>query len=1455
MTINFFPYSWHIDNKQTEITSIRTYGLNENNESVCLQIDDFKPYAYIELPKDISWTSTNVKYVQREIDKMLGNRCPLVWRFVHKKKLYGAYLNKHNNREEFPFLYCAFSNRKDAKILEYKLNKTDSRTGRQSPIYISGGIGNIVLKLHETDADPILQLTCCRKITTSSWLQCKGVEIKGEDCITSCHHEYNVEWEQIYPCDRNKTPKPKILGFDIEVNSSNPAKMPDASDPRDEIFQISCVISTEGVDDKKYIFSLGDPLQDKVGEDVIIVKCASESKLLSKYCDLIKDEKVNIISGYNILGFDIPYMINRAELNNLGKFAKQGFANVKAEQRTIKWSSSAYGTQEFEFLDAEGRLYVDLLPLVRRDYKFNNYKLKTISEYFIGATKDPLSVQGIFKCYRIGTAMDENGGYSMKARKAISICAKYCVQDSVLVVRLMEKLKTWVGLTEMASICNVPIFALYTQGQQIKVYSQIYRFCMEHNIVVEKEGYKTLATDRYIGAKVFPPKPGIYNYIVPFDFASLYPTTIIAYNIDYHTWVPDDSDIPDNKCHVMEWEDHLGCIHDPNVIRKLEIDKIVDQKKVEIDALRKQRDSIKDKVYKKQLQTQIAEETEKLKPYREERSEIQKALPKICMCAKRRYRFLKEPKGVLPTIIQDLLDSRKRVRKVNMKACYKKLEELEQEELETGIDNSEKIIAVKTEIDVLDKRQLAMKVSANSMYGAMGVRRGYLPFMIGAMATTYMGRVNIEHVAKIIPEKYGGELVYGDTDTLVATTPVLILENNQRCYKTLEELSDGNWSKTVTGKEMSKAKEGIKVWSDQGFTDIKYVMRHAIEKPLIKVLTHTGVVTCTLDHSLLWENGEPALGSEVNIGDKLMCKNLPLPEDTPLKPVYENNLTVEKLQDYKISNDVYEDLSAEMAFVWGVFYADGSCGTYKQEQYSKSTWAINKKDNLLLERCKNILVKHELSMDFKILDTMKSSHVNKLVVKGKSKTKKHIGSVTNFVTKYRKLFYNSRNYKKVPDIILNAPYSIREAFFMGYYSGDGSKKDPALTITNNGEIGCAGLYYLMRSLGYKVSINSRSDKQDTYKLTGSSPEQEFRYDANQVKKIESYKCDDEYIYDIETSNHHFAAGIGEMVVHNSNYIHFPHLKNAQETWDHALYVASEVTKMFPKPIVLEFEEEIYYWFFILSKKRYMYRKCLRDGVVDKKIGKKGVLLARRDNSKFVRDIYEKVVSMLADQDSMDNIQYYVIQKLNEVCSGLNHIDDFVITKAVGDINGFQIQRFTNEKGVEKAMIGNYTVPILSKDPVTRQDQLDRKDATNEKEYYLYCLPAQVQLAERMRERGSRVDTGTRLEYVITNPNKPNGKQYEKIESIDYVKKHGEYVKIDFLYYIKALMNPLDQVLDIAFQSEKKFGKGLIEQQYKLRNKTFRLVIDDIKKIRKPNFIFHTAKRKKPITVSNEPKLL
>ena len=167
------------------------------------------------------------------------------------------------------------------------------------------------------------------------------------------------------------------------------------------------------------------------------------------------------------------------------EFAMLGFHKTNvAKEKLIKWSSSAYKNQEFQYLDAEGRLFVDLLPLIRRDFKMDNYRLKTVSTYFLGETKDPLTHKGIFKCYRIGIKREEDGSYSKKARKAMAIVGKYCCVDSELVIKLMNKLQTWVGLTEMACTTNTNMFSLFTQGQQIKVYSQVYKYCYENNTVV-----------------------------------------------------------------------------------------------------------------------------------------------------------------------------------------------------------------------------------------------------------------------------------------------------------------------------------------------------------------------------------------------------------------------------------------------------------------------------------------------------------------------------------------------------------------------------------------------------------------------------------------------------------------------------------------------------------------------------------------------------------------------------------------------------------------------------------------------------------------------------------------------------------------------------------------------------------------------------------------------------------
>jgi DNA polymerase elongation subunit (family B) len=126
------------------------------------------------------------------------------------------------------------------------------------------------------------------------------------------------------------------------------------------------------------------------------------------------------------------------------------------------------------------------------------------------------------------------------------------------------------------------------------------------------------------------------------------------------------------------------------------------------------------------------------------------------------------------------------------------------------------------------------------------------------------------------------------------------------------------------------------------------------------------------------------------------------------------------------------------------------------------------------------------------------------------------------------------------------------------------------------------------------------------------------------------------------------------------------------------------------------------------------------------------------------------------------------------------------------------------------MIGDYTVDTLRKNEDEKAKQLALKKCDNEADFYLHCLPAQIQLAEKMRRRGQRVDVGSRLEYlIVTHPLGEKAKQYEKIESSEYYASHASSLDIDYMYYLKALANPLDQVLSCVFGQS-----NLILQQYK-----------------------------------------
>lgn len=1218
------------ETKQDDKSFIRVYGLTKKGENVCVRVRGFNRFVYVELPE---------KSAESTIAKMAKSKGATGTKLCMRHHLY--YLSK----KKFPFLKCSFVTLKQLNAFVSSI---------RYPIFIPG-IGRTRVNVHEELASPVLQLISNRNLKMAGWLGFKGRLL--ENGTTSCSKEYIVDYRDLVDMPDTKCMVvPKVMSFDMEVNSQNDNCMP-CNKAGDKIFQISCVFN----DNRKILLTL--PTCGHI-EGVQVMTFDTEKDLLSGFIDLIREEKPNCMIGYNILCFDIPYLMKRClRYFLLDELRLAGFnVDTPAKMVDTRWTSSAFRDQHFEYIDWEGILLMDLFPIIMRDHKLDNYKLNTVAAKFVGAEKDPLTPKDLFAAYRNGQLTE---------------VGKYCVKDSDLVLQMFEKMQIWVAYAEMAKVCNVNMFTLYTHGQQIKVYSQVYRYCHDNKIVVDTDGYVAGADERYRGAYVIEPVPGYYEDVIPLDFSSLYPSIMQAWNICFSSAVKDES-IPDELCNVFEWDDHVGCEHDPKVVRenelKVQIDQIVDRQK----ALRAERDSTvrASAIYKASINRQIADLQQLAKPLREERDEMVKGRPDKPMCIHRRYRFYKADvqKGVIPTIITDLLEARK-----NVKNKIKQTD-----------DPDEKV--------VYDKQQLAYKVSANSMYGTLGMNRGMLAYMPGAMCVTMKGREAIQTAERLLKTKYNAEIVYGDTDCCVGTTPILVkCAGGTMTYKQLKDIASGEWKRINSTKEISPVTEHM-VWSDSGWTEIKHIVRCAVTKPVVRVVTHSGEVSCSSEHSLLDDKRRQVSASDLVVGDKLCTADLPLPRDTPM--VHKKPRRYDKL-----------------ARVMGVYFT--RCSKTRDEYF---------------------LQRHDLDYT---------------------------------VDEWRKMFYVDR-YKKVPDCILNGSLFIRRSFFHGFYTSC----NRSVYFSNKGAIGSAGLFFLLKSIGFKVSINVRVDKPDMYKLTCSPL---LRKQSNVIKKMYELPSDDGYLYDIETGNHHFAAGVGDIVVHNSNYVRFPWIKDARELWDHAIDVAAEISNVYPKPMKLEFEEKIYKKFLIVSKKMYMWQSCGRDGVLDEKVGNKGVVLARRDNSKFIRVVYEKMVEMIFAKRTKEDIIDWLNERLNDLFRGTLDVGEYVITKSVGDTEG--------EVDQDTSKLGSYKVRALSDDPEKRAKQLNGK---TEREFYLSSCPPQVRLAEKMKKRGFPVDPGTRLEFVVLDRNgaKTLG---DKVEEIDYFRERRHILRIDPLYYLESLEKPLDQL--------------------------------------------------------------
>ena len=537
MNIHFYPLHWHIADAEIQI-----YGWShETGENVptFVRVTGFSPYLYIKLPVYVKSEASAMsikKYIEKTFYTVSIKFC----------RLKSNYSNAHEPVRSY--LFVTFPKEKERAKCKYSLKRHVNIPG----------FGAVQLICCDKQATPFLQFVCSRKISTSDWFTLmRAKTCEPEKKLSTCAREYSVFWKDAMPYTGPALglPSPLIMSYDIETYAHCASTFPDANHPDDTIFQVSMIFMRQGKPlhtAQKLILSLGNP--NYAGEGVKLIVCKSEKSLLLEYVRLVNEYKPDLLIGYNTFGFDNKYMYTRAMFHQiLDEFVRHGVTYERADRYKTEWASSAYGKQDIFYIDIKGRVHVDLLTLIRRDHKLRSYKLSDVAQHFVKGSKDPLTHYDIRNAYHQYLEAGD-------AQKELNTVARYCVKDSLLVIELFEYLKLWFSLTAMAKICFVPFSFLFQRGQQVKVYSQVYNYCFNKGIVVEEHSYEPPAGYFVQGAYVLDPIVGFHKNVVSFDFASLYPSVIVSHNISYDTFVkPEQTDIADEDCHIIEWEEHFGC--------------------------------------------------------------------------------------------------------------------------------------------------------------------------------------------------------------------------------------------------------------------------------------------------------------------------------------------------------------------------------------------------------------------------------------------------------------------------------------------------------------------------------------------------------------------------------------------------------------------------------------------------------------------------------------------------------------------------------------------------------------------------------------------------------------------------------------------------------------------------------------------------------------------------------
>ncbi len=799
---------------------IRGYGVTEEGHSICINVTDFQPYFYLSLPDELC-DQKNFEQFINMLKMKVGDwhsKGLVSAEIVERKQFYGFTNNKLFKYAKLTFHSTTAYNGFKNKLLNEKFNFI--RMNKEF---------DLSKNLCETKVKSILRFFHTQNIDPAGWMTIKYGDYTRNVSVSEdkfdlnskhsrCQIEINCVYDKVNKIEKNSIGKVLVASFDIEC-VSNDGAFPKATNPLDPVIQIGTTVYIFGEKECKlsYIATLGkcDPI-----ENAIVESFKTEKEVILGWAKFMAKLDPDIVTGYNIWGFDWTYLYKRAETGNGGlilPYHEQLFNTLqrsnrekKAELFEQRLSSSALGDNFLYYIDIEGVLQIDLLKVMQRDYKLDSYKLDNVAKHFMKQQKVDLSPKELFANFKRGTSKD------------IQEIAIYCIKDCDLVNRLMDNRQVIVSNIGMANVCVVPFSYLFLKGQGIKIFSLVAKITREEGFVVKDLNSDDIDNASYEGAIVFVPTPGVYfEPVVVMDYNSLYPSSMIAENISHDSIVGyKEYRIKEQEKPNMEGDVKSILMASAKTKSSAKATTVGRGKKIKKGNLQDENDMVCNESNCELIKDTIVKQYDNLPEYNYNDisydvfegvgDDKKKVGFKVC-----RFAELKSgEKALLPRILRVLLKARKDTRKkMEYQTIYFKdgttkmgivttsdkravVSEIDPKEdpndfcifsvdpksseeysVFNVIDGTYKIkradiVRVEDtynqgEIDVLEGLQLAYKVVCNSLYGQVGASTSPICYKELAASTTATGRNMVIHARDTTLKTFKGtRLTYGDTDSI-----------------------------------------------------------------------------------------------------------------------------------------------------------------------------------------------------------------------------------------------------------------------------------------------------------------------------------------------------------------------------------------------------------------------------------------------------------------------------------------------------------------------------------------------------------------------------------------------------------------------------------------------------------------------------------------------------------------